>query len=231
MKRFEYQRALITGASSGIGHAIAQALAREGAEIHAVARAWPQGTSNPWRLHEADLSMESQVIALAKKISSDGKPVNLLIHSAGMYAMGDVADMPITMLDRLYQVNVRAPFLLTQQLMPRLLAAQGQIVFINSSSGIVAKSGVAGYSSTKSALKSIADALREEVNARGVRVMSVYPGKTASNMQEAAHTLAGKPYTPADLMQPGDVAQMVLSALALPATAEMTDLHIRPMKK
>lgn len=231
MKRFEYQRALITGASSGIGQAIAQALAREGAEIHAVARAWPQGTSNPWQLHEADLSIESQVIALAQKISSDGKPVNLLIHSAGMYAMGDVADMPITMLDRLYQLNVRAPFLLTQQLMPRLLAAQGQIVFINSSSGIVAKSGVAGYSSTKSALKSIADALREEVNARGVRVMSVYPGKTASNMQEMAHTLAGKPYTPADLMQPGDVAQMVLSALALPATAEMTDLHIRPMKK
>ena len=50
-------------------------------------------------------------------------------------------------------------------------------------------------------------------------------------MQQHAHELAGKPYDAASLMQPEDVAQMVLSALALPKTAEMTDLHIRPMKK
>jgi NADP-dependent 3-hydroxy acid dehydrogenase YdfG len=90
---------------------------------------------------------------------------------------------------------------------------------------------LAGYSSTKSALKLIADCLRLELNSSGVRVMSVYPGKTASAMQQRAHELAGKPYDAASLMQPEDVAQMVLSALALPKTAEMTDLHIRPMKK
>ena len=90
---------------------------------------------------------------------------------------------------------------------------------------------IAAYSSTKSALKSIADCLRLEVNSSGIRVMSVYPGKTASAMQQRAHELAGKPYDATNLMQPEDVAQMVLSALALPATAEMTDLHIRPMKK
>ena len=70
-----------------------------------------------------------------------------------------------------------------------------------------------------------------EVNTSGIRVMSIYPGKTASVMQKRAHELAGKPYDAASLMQPEDVAQMVFSALALPKTAEMTDLHIRPMKK
>lgn len=230
MHRFKHKRALVTGASSGIGQAIARALAAEGAEVHAVARQWP-GPSSEWHLHAADLSVESQVIDLAKALCAHEKPLDLLVHSAGMYAMGDVAEMAVETLDQLYQVNVRAPFLLTQKLLPSLTACQGQVVFINSSAGIASKEGLAGYSSTKFALKSIADALRAEVNPQGVRVMSVYPGKTASKMQETAHKLAGKHYAPADLMQPEDVAQMVLSALALPATAEMTDLHIRPMKK
>lgn len=234
MTKFTNRRALITGASSGIGQAIALALAAEGAEIHAVARRWP-ASSDPlqkhWHLHETDLSVESQVFALVQTLCNDEQAVDILIHSAGAYAVGDVAQMPVETLDWLYQVNVRAPFLLTQKLLPALLSSQGQVVFINSSAGISSNSGLAGYSSTKFALKSIADSLRAEVNSQGVRVMSVYPGKTASSMQQTAHQLAGKPYDPANLMQPADVAQMVLAALALPATAEMTDLHIRPMKK
>ena len=90
---------------------------------------------------------------------------------------------------------------------------------------------MSGYSSTKFALKSIADALRLEVNEHGVRVMSVYPGKTASPMQEQAHKLLGQNYQANKLMQAEDVAQAVLAALMLPPTAEMTDLHIRPMQK
>lgn len=230
MKRFENKRALVTGASSGIGQAIAQVLASEGAQIHAVARAWSNAPKG-WQLHQADLAIEADVTRLAAEINRTNAPLDLLIHSAGAFAMGNVADFLVADLDHLYQVNVRAPFLLTQQLLPNLIAGSGQIVFINSSAGIVSKQAISGYSSTKFAIKSIADALRDEVNASGVRVMSVYPGKTASAMQETSHRLAGKPYDPVNLMQPSDVAQMVLSALALPATAEMTDLHIRPMKK
>lgn len=230
MKRFENKRALVTGASSGIGQAIAQALMSEGAQIHAVARTWPNAPKG-WQLHQADLATEADVTRLAAEINHTDAPLDLLIHSAGAFAMGNVADFSVTDLDHLYQVNVRAPFLLTQQLLPHLITGSGQIVFINSSAGIASKQALSGYSSTKFALKSIADALRDEVNSSGVRVMSVYPGKTASAMQETSHRLAGKPYDPANLMQPADVAQMVLSALALPATAEMTDLHIRPMKK
>lgn len=230
MKRFANRRALVTGASSGIGQAIAQALAAEGAQVHAVARAWPQPPMG-WQVHQADLALEADVMRLAEEVNRSAVPLDLLIHSAGAYAAGDVADFSIQDLDQLYQVNVRAPFLLTQQLLPTLIACQGQVVFINSSAAIASKQGLAGYSSAKSALKSIADSLRFEVNARGVRVMSVYPGKTASSMQKQAHQLAGVAYDPVNLMQPADVAQMVLAALALPATAEMTDLHIRPMKK
>lgn len=242
MNRFQNKRALVTGASSGIGQAIAQALAAEGARVDAVARSWPNapesGTKN-WDLHIADFSVEDDVRRLAAEVSAAASssssptmaPVDLLIHCAGALDMGLVADFSVAQLDLMYQVNVRAPFLLTQLLLPQLAQSRGQIVFINSSAAITPNTALAGYSSAKAALKSIADCLRMEVNASGIRVMSVYPGKTASVMQQRAHASAGKPYDAARLMQPEDVAQMVLGALALPATAEMTDLHIRPMNK
>jgi NAD(P)-dependent dehydrogenase (short-subunit alcohol dehydrogenase family) len=227
---FNNKRALVTGASSGIGQAIAQALAAEGAQVHAVARGWATPIEG-WHLHNADFTLEADVRRLAAEVSKGESTLDLVIHCAGALETGAVADFPIAQLDYLYQVNVRTPFLLTQLLLPTLTQSKGQIVFINSSAAVAPNTALAGYSSAKAALKSIADCLRLEVNANGVRVMSVYPGKTASVMQQRAHELAGKPYDAAKLMQPQDVAQMVLSALALPKTAEMTDLHIRPMQK
>jgi short-subunit dehydrogenase len=230
MNRFQHKRALVTGASSGIGRAIAMALAAEGAQIHAVARTWPKPPAG-WQLHNADFTVEADVKRLAAEVSEAESPLDLLIHCAGVLEIGAVADFPVAQLDAMYQVNVRAPFLLTQLLLPNLTKSTGQIVFINSSAAVAPNTALAGYSSTKAAIKLVANCLRMEVNSSGVRVMSVYPGKTASAMQQRAHELAGKPYDAASLMQPGDVAQMVLSSLALPKTAEMTDLHIRPMKK
>jgi NADP-dependent 3-hydroxy acid dehydrogenase YdfG len=234
MKRFQNTRALVTGASSGIGQAIAMALGAEGAQIHAVARTWPTPTED-WQLHKADFTVDADVKRLVAEVaageSADKAPLDLLIHCAGALEMGLVADFSVAKLDYLYQVNVRAPFLLTQLLLPQLTKSVGQVVFINSSAATAPNTALAGYSSAKAALKLIADCLRMEVNSSGIRVMSVYPGKTASVMQQRAHELAGKPYDAESLMQPEDVAQMVLSALALPKTAEMTDLHIRPMKK
>lgn len=229
---FNNKRALVTGASSGIGLAIAQALAAEGAQVHAVARSWAKPIEG-WQLHNADFTVEADVRRLAAEVSEPESTLalDLVIHCAGALEMGLVADFSVTQLDYLYQVNVRAPFLLTQLLLPALTQNMGQIVFINSSAAIAPNTALAGYSSAKAAIKLIADCLRMEVNASGVRVMSVYPGKTASVMQKRAHELAGKPYDSTSLMQPEDVAQMVMSALALPKTAEMTDLHIRPMNK
>jgi NADP-dependent 3-hydroxy acid dehydrogenase YdfG len=104
-------------------------------------------------------------------------------------------------------------------------------VFINSSSGIVAKPTSAQYDSTKHALKAIADSLRSEINVDGVRVLSVYLGRTASKMQERICKMERKPYRPELLLQPSDVASVILNALGLPRTAEVTDIHIRPMIK
>jgi short-subunit dehydrogenase len=90
---------------------------------------------------------------------------------------------------------------------------------------------VGQYAATKHALKAIADCLREEVNPKGVRVLTVYLGRTATAMQEAVHRQEGRVYRPETLLQPEDVATMVVQALMLPYTAEVTDISIRPMVK
>jgi NADP-dependent 3-hydroxy acid dehydrogenase YdfG len=90
---------------------------------------------------------------------------------------------------------------------------------------------VGQYASTKHALKAVADSLRAEVDAEGVRVLSVYPGRTATPMQASVHEREGMAYIPERLMQPEDVAGVVINALCLPRTAEVTDIHIRPFVK
>jgi NADP-dependent 3-hydroxy acid dehydrogenase YdfG len=134
-------------------------------------------------------------------------------------------------LDKQYKTNVRAPYALTQALLPMLKAFQGQVVFINSSSALNAKPMTAQYDSTKHALKALADSLRGEINRHGVRVLSVYLGRTASEMQEGIYRMEGRPYRPELLLQPDDVASVVVNALGLPRTAEVTDISIRPMIK
>jgi NADP-dependent 3-hydroxy acid dehydrogenase YdfG len=113
-----------------------------------------------------------------------------------------------------------------------LRSRQGQIVFINSSVAVVnARAKLGQYAASKHALKAIADSLREEVNADGLRVISVYPGRTATPMQAAVHEMEGRAYHPEHLMQPDDVAAMVINALSLPPSAEVTDIMIRPLTK
>lgn len=220
--------AIVTGASSGIGAAIAEALAAAGARVTAVARA--AGSDAPglsWA--PLDLADDAGIATFATPRA--GGSLDILVHAAGLLIPGTVARAPIADLDRQYQVNFRAPYLLTQALLPALARAQGRIVFLNSSVFLNARGGATGYAASKYALKAFADALRAEVNPEGLRVLSVFPGRTASRMQAEVHAAEGAPYNPARLLQPVDVAASVLAALALPATAEITDLHIRPALK
>ena len=240
MTVFTDQIAVVTGASSGIGKAIALGLAERNATICLVGRRLetleaiaqkaretaPRSTS-----YQVDLTRDEDIQKLTASIEQDFEQVDILVHSAGVFSMGQIETAPVEHFDWQYGTNVRAPYLLTQALLPMLKARQGQIVFINSTIGLSAKANVGQYAATKHALKAIADSLREEVNAEGLRVLSVYPGRTASPMQAAVHEMEDKPYHPERLMQPEDVAAVVINALSLLRTAEVTDINIRPLRK
>jgi NADP-dependent 3-hydroxy acid dehydrogenase YdfG len=236
---FQDHVAVITGASSGIGKAIALALAAKGATLCLVGRSVErlehvaglarQGGSQA-RSYPADLSRDDHISELCGTLRRDARDIDVLVHSAGTISMGHLRHAPVEEFDRQYRVNVRAPFTLTQQLLPMLISRRGQIVFINSSAGIDARSGVGQYAATKHALRAMTDSLRDEVNPDGVRVLSVFLGRTASPMQAAIHHVEGRAYDPDRLVQPQDVAAMVISALSLPRTAEVTNISIRPMQ-
>ena len=237
---FQGQTAVITGGGSGVGAALALALAGAGADVCLIGRrsdrleevaAQARKMGVEAAACSADLSSSSGLLELANRLKTELKRVDILVQNAAVHASGSIEEADISDFDRQFQTNVRAPYALTQALLPMLKAGQGQIVFINSSSALTAKPLTAQYDSTKHALKALADSLRWEINPHGVRVLSVYLGRTASEMQERIHTMEGKPYRPDLLLQPDDVASMVVSALSLPRTAEVTDISIRPMIK
>lgn len=224
------QVALITGASGGIGSAIAAALAKEGARLFLVDRN-PERLSVDGEAFQADLTDDARLRAAAARAREVYGGVDLLIHSIGLFQGGPIETSPVEDLDAQYRVNLRVPYLLTQELLPSLIERRGQVVFLNSSAGSHPAKGSWGvYSATKHALRALADSLRDEVNGRGVRVLSVFPGRTATPMQEEVHRFEGKPYDPGRFLQPEDVAAAIVQALRLPRTAELTDLHIRPMR-
>ena len=233
------RKCVVTGASGGIGRATAVALASAGATVCGVARrrhqlqATAELTKGPGRVdpHPADLSVDAEVAALADELLACAGSVDVLVHSAGTYARDPVCIAPIEDFDRQYRINVRAPYLLTQALLPALRASKGQIIFINSTVVFAPRANVGQFAATKHALRSFADTLREEVNPDGIRVVSVYPGRTATQLQARIHALEGKPYVPERLLQPADVADIVLKVLTGPSTAEITDVRVRPMLK
>jgi NADP-dependent 3-hydroxy acid dehydrogenase YdfG len=126
---------------------------------------------------------------------------------------------------------VRASYLLVQRFLPMVKTRRGQIVFMNSSAGLAARPGAGPFAATMHALKALADALRGEINVDGVRVLSVFPGRTATPRIASLHAREERDYRPSLLLQPEDVASAVMNALALPRTAEITDINIRSLVK
>lgn len=232
--------ALVTGAGGGIGRAIALALAREGATLCLAGRRPAPLEEVAMAVHSAagearsyavELTSDRELLALADQVKREFARLDVLVHSAGVIAMGQVEQAPVSDLDMQYAVNVRAPYLLTQALLPLLKPRAGQIVFINSSAAQFPRSGVAQYAATKQAQRALADSLRQEVNGDGMRVTTVYVGRTATAMQSAVHRIEGTPYVPESLLQPEDVAAVVITALGLPRSAEVTEISIRPLRK
>jgi NADP-dependent 3-hydroxy acid dehydrogenase YdfG len=236
---FNRKVALITGASSGVGRAIALQLAAEGATLCCVGRhlcalqelaadaALPPERVHLWR---ADLTLDEDLERLRTHIRALCR-LDMLIHAAGYIALGSAATASLEDLDRQYRVNVRAPDALTQAALPLLLGQQGQVVFLNSTAGRAPGATNGQYAATKHALKALADSLREEFNCQGIRVLSVFLGRTATPMQASVAEMEGKPYQPERLIQPEDVASVVVHALHLPPSVEMTEVSLRPMAK
>jgi NADP-dependent 3-hydroxy acid dehydrogenase YdfG len=231
---------VVTGASSGIGKAIVFALVGEGAQVCLIGRELEtlnrlaklaQAQSQSSRAYRADLTRDEDIAKVAAELAHETSRLDVLILCGGTIHHGEHASASMSDFDAQYQANVRGPYRLIQALLPLLRAGCGQIVFINSSSGLHARARFGQFAATQHAIKAIADSLRQEVNADGIRVLSVFPGRTATPRMERLFREESRVYRPKLLLQPEDVALMVIHALKMPRTAEVTDISIRPMLK
>jgi NAD(P)-dependent dehydrogenase (short-subunit alcohol dehydrogenase family) len=177
-----------------------------------------------------ELLDDDAVAALAAAALETMPRLDVLVHAAGMFSFRSLADLELADFQDVFRVNLRAPFHLTRRLLPALRAARGQVVFVNSSAVDRAQPSTGAYTASKHALRGLADVWRAELNGDGVRVLSVFPGRTATPMQEEVARVEGGVYRPDDLLQPADVARAIGDALRLPRSAELTELRLRPMR-
>lgn len=229
--------ALITGASSGIGRALAHELARRGKTLILQGRDQERlertldevrAAGGDGRLVALDLTDDAALDAWLASMASTERALSALVHSAGLVRLGTLEASDVAVLDDHYRLNLRAPYRLTRALLPVLIRGRGQVVFVNSGAGLHAHAGWGAYAASKFGLRALADSLRQEVADRGVRVTSVYPGRTATPMQRSVHEQEGRSYDPSAYVRAADVARQIAAVLELEPPSSVTDLTIRP---
>jgi len=225
----EGQRALVTGATSGIGRAVALQLARDGAEVLVHGRDAGRGAQTVQEITAAggkasfvaaDLGDPADVQRLASEVGD----VDILINNAGISRFAPTAEFDVDSFDKMFATNVRAPFLLVAALAPGMAArGHGSIVSLSSMAGGVGLVGGAAYGATKAALEAMTRAWAAEYSASGVRVNAIAPGPvyTATPSGPEFIRALGETTPMHRASQPEEIAE-VIAFLASPRASYIT---------
>jgi short-subunit dehydrogenase len=224
---------LVTGAGSGIGTAVADALHTRGDDLVLLARHDERAAELADRFPGA----RTLVVDLADIDAVDrldrlgGLPPRLdsVLHIAGVVELAPVAELATPHLREQVDVNLVSPALLTRACLPAVRAARGTVVFVNSAAGLSAGASWAAYAASKFGLRALADSLRAEEMGNGVRVTTVFPSRTATPMQRKVHDQEGGTYDPSLWISPETVAATILHVLDLPRDATIPEVTVRPL--
>lgn len=231
MDPIKNQVAIVTGASKGIGRAIAWRLAMEGSRVVLAARPSPHLDATTEEFAKAGLKFESvptdltddlEVTELVRKTIERFGHIDILVNNAGMGVFKPFVEMGLNEFDQMWKLNIRAVFSITKAVLPHMLKAQsGQIVNICSLAGKNSFKGGTGYAATKWALRGFAASLMLEVREANIRVMSIFPGSVDTSFSST--NKRGDKIT-----QPEDVADAVLFAVKAPGRSMFSEIDLRP---
>jgi len=217
--------ALITGASRGIGAAIADALAPTHT-LFLAGRSSPALQATAERLGATPLPLDVTDADTIQAAAAAVGELNVLVHNAGVSLPGRVADSTVDQWRTTFNVNVFGAVAVTLAFLPALRRADGQVVFINSGAGRTASENMASYSASKFALRTFADSLR--LGEPALRVTTVYPGRTDTDMQRELVSFEGGDYDAGRFLRADTVAAAVAQAINTPADGHLNEVILRP---
>ena len=227
--------ALVTGATQGIGRAIASALGRAGYRVGVVARTAGKVDQAVAELERAgvtgagaaaDVGDPAQVAAAVEQVAARLGPVHTLVNNAGVGFLKPLVELSLEEWDRTMATNLRSLFLVTRAVLPGMLERRdGAVVNIASLAGRNPLVGGTAYAASKHAVLGFSKSLMLEVRKQGVRVIAICPGSVETGFG-ADRTVPR--VSKSGLLHPEDVARVVVHALQLPENALMSEIDLRP---
>jgi short-subunit dehydrogenase len=227
-------KAVVTGASKGIGRAVAEMLAANGAAVFLCARNEVQLYQTVEYLQRrypgsnimakaADISVKENAVAFGNWVNQYAGKVDILVNNAGQFLPGSIHNEAEDVLEQLLAVNVQSAYHLTRVLLPPMMAARAGYIFnICSIAAMQAYSNGGSYSISKFALLGFSKNLREELKPYNIKVSALSPGAVLTdswgNYDNSSHRI----------MEANDVAQLILAALKLSPAAVIEDVVLRP---
>lgn len=217
--------AVVTGATGGMGVHIVRELSRthtviaQGRNTTVLQHLAAEFAVQPWQVELSEFAKLADYVAALPRI-------DVVVHAAAVANRHTIDSADVDTWQQILNTNVLAPAVITRAALPQLRHSNGTVIFIGSGASVRASANSALYTTSKHALKGLADSLRLDEQAQGVRVATVAPGPTDTQMLRGL--IDTEHYRSELYIRPESIAQAVRFVVDAPADVQLTDVHVRP---
>ena len=222
------KRAIVTGASKGIGLETTKLLLENGVQVAGWSRSAPDFEHKNFKFVQADVTDPDAVESAYKEsVSFLGEDVHILINNAGLGFYGPMEETTNEQWKQMFETNVNAVFYLSKLVVPRMkVLDEGHIINIGSIAGLNPVKNMVGYAATKHAVTGISHSMYQELRDYGIKVTCIYPGSVKTNFFDEIDAMDAHD----NMMRPQDIAKTIVDCLNTHANYLPVDIEVRPLR-